>query len=626
MPLIARVGRKAIGARLLIAAIYVVLLAGAITMVYPFLMMISGSFKSDVDKNTFDVVPEFLYDQSVLFRKHLECKYNNDITHYSRNNRVEAAAFDALEPPPEVVGQRVADWREFEQGYAPGPAAYWLGYLRHQGSGLLLRKHREFRSALKELCRGDIHELNRRFETENETWLQLSPFVEQVIERRYQLSGHPLEKYFYFDFKPRQPAWFRVHPSLDGAFAQIYLKASYGPNIADYNREHGTRFGSYREVFLSRTPPPEGTLARKDWERFVRSELNLQFIRVRESARPQFGAFLEERYFGDLAALNRRYHAAYASFAEVEFPADLVHAGDRLVDWSKFIETVPLEELYLAGPEFGFRDFLQTKYGGDLAALNAAHHAAYPSFDAVPMPTAEVDWADFLEHESEIRREFLSGNYKQVIEFILLHGRSLVNTVIYCALAVLTALTVNPLAAYALSRFKPPSTYKVLLFCMATMAFPPAVTMIPNFLLLKELGLLNTFAALILPGMASGFSIFLLKGFFDSIPRELYEAARLDGAGEWTMFWEMTMSISKPILAVIALQAFTMAYGNFMFAFIVCPSPKMWTLMVFLSQLQLSTHQAVTFAALLVAAIPTFLVFVLCQNVIIRGIVVPVEK
>jgi ABC-type glycerol-3-phosphate transport system permease component len=213
-----------------------------------------------------------------------------------------------------------------------------------------------------------------------------------------------------------------------------------------------------------------------------------------------------------------------------------------------------------------------------------------------------------------------------VADYILLHGRSLWNTLVYCALAITLALTVNPLAAYALSRYKLPSTYKILLFCMATMAFPAAVTMIPNFLLLKQLGLLNTYAALVLPGMANGFSIFLLKGFFDSLPRELYECAQIDGAGEWTMFWTFTMALSKPILAVLALGAFTVAYGNFMLAFILCPDEKMWTLMVFLYQLQIDGHTALTFAALLMAAIPTFLVFVFCQNIIIRGIVVPVEK
>ena len=126
--------------------------------------------------------------------------------------------------------------------------------------------------------------------------------------------------------------------------------------------------------------------------------------------------------------------------------------------------------------------------------------------------------------------------------------------------------------------------------------------------------------------MANGFFIFLLKGFFDSLPRELYESAELDGAGEWTKFWAITMSLSKPILAVIALGAFQGAYSAFMVALILIPDQDMWTLMVWIFQLQSQSHQAVVYASLVITAIPTFLIFVFCQGVIMRGIVVPVEK
>ena len=190
----------------------------------------------------------------------------------------------------------------------------------------------------------------------------------------------------------------------------------------------------------------------------------------------------------------------------------------------------------------------------------------------------------------------------------------------------LLALVVNPLAAYAMSRYRMPSSYKILLFLMLTMAFPPMVTQIPVFLMLRELGLLNTFAALLLPGLANGYLIFLLKGFFDSQPRDLYECAQLDGAGEWTMFWQITMSLAKPILSVVALNAFVAAYTNFMFALLICQDEKMWTIMVWLYQLQQRSGPSVVYASLIVAAIPTFLVFMLCQSMILRGIVVPVEK
>ena len=161
---------------------------------------------------------------------------------------------------------------------------------------------------------------------------------------------------------------------------------------------------------------------------------------------------------------------------------------------------------------------------------------------------------------------------------------------------------------------------------MLTMAFPAMVTQIPVFLMLRNFGMLNTFWALILPRLANGYAIFILKGFFDSQPREIYESAALDGAGEWTIFWQITMNLSKPVLAYIGLISFTGAYANFMFALLICQDERMWTLMPTLYQLQLRGSPGIIFASLLIAAIPTFLVFLFAQNVIMRGIVVPVEK
>jgi multiple sugar transport system permease protein len=213
-----------------------------------------------------------------------------------------------------------------------------------------------------------------------------------------------------------------------------------------------------------------------------------------------------------------------------------------------------------------------------------------------------------------------------VAAYIAVHGRALWVTLILVVATVVLTLTVNPLAAYALSRFNLPSTYKILLFCLATMAFPAEVTAIPNFLLMKNLHLLNSLWALILPGMAAGFSIFLLKGFFDGLAPELFEAAEIDGASEFQMFTKICLPMSTPVLAVIGLGAFTGAYGSFMWAFVVCPDKNWWTLMVWLTQMQAWAPQSMIFAALVLAAIPTLLVFILAQNVIMRGIIIPTEK
>jgi multiple sugar transport system permease protein len=269
-----------------------------------------------------------------------------------------------------------------------------------------------------------------------------------------------------------------------------------------------------------------------------------------------------------------------------------------------------------------FRDAMLAEHSLD--ERNAAWGTHYTNSLEISPP--QRDLHRLAGTQKAIRDEFTTRNYKTVIDYMILHGRGIFNTGVYCLLAVLTALIVNPMAAYALSRYRLPNTYKLLLFMLLTMAFPPMVTQIPVFLMLRDFDLLNTFAALILPGMAHGYSIFLLKGFFDSLPSELYESAQMDGAGEWTMFWTITMSLSKPILAVIALSAFTAAYSNFMFALLICQSEKMWTLMVWLFQLQQRSGQGVMYASLIIAAIPTFIIFVFCQNIIMRGIVVPVEK
>ena len=211
---------------------------------------------------------------------------------------------------------------------------------------------------------------------------------------------------------------------------------------------------------------------------------------------------------------------------------------------------------------------------------------------------------------------------------LFLRGQAWWNTIVLVVLTILATLTVNPLAAYALSRFRLRYTESILLFLLATMAFPAAVTAIPGFLLIRELGLLNTFAALVLPTVANGLSIFILKGFFDALPRELYEAATIDGAGEWQIFRHITLPMTTPILAVNALNAFVAAYNSWEWALLVCQRQSHWTLSVWLYQMsrQFGGTPWVVMAGFVMVSIPTAIVFLLCQRVILRGIVLPSMK
>ena len=243
------------------------------------------------------------------------------------------------------------------------------------------------------------------------------------------------------------------------------------------------------------------------------------------------------------------------------------------------------------------------------------------------MPIEALERDTLSKRESEVRSEMSGRNFRYVFNFMALHGRALWNTVLFALLTIGAQLIINPLAAYALSRYPIKAAAKILLFLLATMAFPAEVAMIPQFLLIKGLGLLNTFAALVLPTAASGYMIFLLKGFFDSLPQELFEAGQIDGARETTLMMRIAMPLSKPVLGYMALIAFMSAYGSFLYAFLIAQDQKMWTLMVYIYQLQAGgAPRSTIMAALTLAALPTLIIFLLCQRVIMRGIVLPGER
>ena len=590
MPIILKTERRHISTWVLYAVLYLILTAGAATMVYPFLQMVSGSVKSRVDGQDLDIIPRFLHDDAMLYRKYEESKYSEDLQAYARTTGDEVRNFRAVMPPTDYKEALVSDWREFVTGAAMPVGWFLTGFGPTLEGRIIQKNERAFRNYVRDLCNDDVATFRARFEEPIENWFFLKFKPERLTDRKYQVNDTELMRTFYA-FKEKLPLEDRIYVSNDDAFER-YRQLSGGTQ-----------------------------------EQFIREVVHPQFVVVDDSARPGWEEFLRTRH-GNIDTLNKLYGSEHANFASVPFPADRLQASPQLTDFLLFLpdrEALPLFALSLDTPELRWREFLKAKHD-TVSVAGEAHGRSYASFDVIPMPQRELDAAVCSANAGPIRRRFAAANFKMVFEYVLLYGHGIRNTVIYCLLSIALALLVNPLAAYALSRYELRSQYKILLFLIATMAFPGVVTMIPNFLLLRDLGLLNTFAALLLPAMANGYAIFLMKGFFDSLPKELFEAADIDGANEWHKFWIITMNLSKPVLAVIALGAFNGAYSNFMFAFILCQDRNMWTLMVWLYQLQQFSSQGVVFASLIVAAIPTLLVFVLCQNVIIKGIVVPTEK
>jgi ABC-type glycerol-3-phosphate transport system permease component len=622
MPLIPLIGRKQPKMRLLIGLLYTTLSLGAVTMVYPFVVMMATSVTSPVDRDEFRPVPAYLRSDLWLFRKYVEAKYNEDIPRFNAALSNDLATFKDLRPPGDVQSagarRRVEEWLQFRSRL---PESHWMLGGFSNLSRITPEMITRYRGWLQRRY-GSLQAVNAAYRRTNETWEDVWPAPQKWDDRTYQPT--PSQEYREFlEFKLGQPGRFQIPVSGDGLF-QDWLRLKYGATPEKLNAQWGTHFASRFEVRLSgRAPTHPGR--RVDWLKFVREELPAQFVAVDRSGEPLYRRFLKQKY-PDRAVLRARYggEVPYPSMPRPESGGPPL-SGVPAADWMEFVQSAPPALLSVRTPDVVYRQELQRQYG-TIAALNAAYGMGYHSWGEPSPPYLEADWVEMQRDRGAIRREFLVRNYREVLNYIALHGPAVWNTFVLCAGLLVVTLIVNPLCAYALSRYNLPSTYKILLFLLATMAFPAEVSAIPNFLLLKQLHLLNTYWALILPAMANGYAIFLLKGFFDSLPKELYEAGTIDGASEARMFATITLPLSKPVLAVIALGTFTTAYGSFLWAFLVCQDPSKWTLMVWLSQMQSWAPMPVIFAALVLAALPTLLVFVFCQNIIMRGIIVPTEK
>ena len=687
MSIISTIGRKSLKVRCLIWSIYLVLTLGALTMIYPFWLMISGTGKSSTDISELKLIPSYLVDDAAYYRKTVASLFNEAVVQaqslYNRPihdfrklelpiyckscvelNSIKEALADGKLPDNKIAEARERVKALTPKGDCKGCAKYLAATANicKEWEDFLLRKDfpfyyymlghshasvsnntrpenfRRYKDTLFEEFDGNLSAMNDAKGTEFATWNSLVVNESPYIPRR--TIPNPTTKYNdeWYMYKSTVAKHHRIYADVSGYFKGSFIYPQYTKDIANYNKAHKTNYKSYEDVRLSRRFPVNGTKQEKaDWEFYVREILNLFWVRVDASLDGAYRDYLKTKYT-TIAALNKVYRTNYKSFAELKLPTEIPapYHGAQISDYGEYLKgwvdpktkklfKAPAKNIYICSVEFLFRDFLKEKYK-TVAAMNKALGTDYKSFETVGAPQWEYHYGKIMADQSRQRWEFVTRNFKTVFAYIALQGRGVFNTVVYCILAVLCALTFNPLAAYALSRFQLPSTYKILLFLMLTMAFPQMVTQIPNFLMMRELGLLNTFGALVLPGLANGYSIFLLKGFFDSLPKELYESAMLDGASETRIFLQITMSLSKPILAVIALNAFTHAYSNFMMALLICQDQNMWTLMPWLYQLQQSSCQAVIYSSLIIASIPTFLIFMLCQNVIMRGIVVPVEK
>ncbi|SDL32627.1 multiple sugar transport system permease protein [Lentzea albidocapillata subsp. violacea] len=199
-------------------------------------------------------------------------------------------------------------------------------------------------------------------------------------------------------------------------------------------------------------------------------------------------------------------------------------------------------------------------------------------------------------------------------------GRFFLNTFVVAIGAWAVQMAVIVPAAYALSKLRPIFGNVVMGLMLATLMLPSTAILVPVYLTLTDLDLLNNPAGIWLPAAANALNVYLLKRFFDQIPEELLEAARIDGAGTWTTLVRIVLPISRPILAVVSIFAVVAAWKDFIWPLLVFPDPAKQTLSVALQRFAPDTPINLLLAGLVLASLPMVALFLAFQRHILAGL------
>lgn len=683
MALLPTMGRKNPRVFLGISLIYALLILGGITMIYPFMITVTGAVSNDLDYYRLNWYPTYWFDQKERYLKYLAERYLGRFDFFKSAYRIPTSwgGFRDLPVNDESmkkyfpiygIENNPLEWKNARKITADYDEFLRTDYNSRRCAENTIPLFSRWQAvSYQEFLRGRY--LSRGAELKKIQVKNLSKAeqdkiaLDKIIDERgdYYGSFEDVSLGMYLNYAYHLPKWMAT-PNLRHFDFVDWVRTLPGErkmpvtrqylwfrflekkdlNTEKFNalpgiKEAGMTVESIAEVKfpVSEKSPAALLKLRKE---FIEEEWPVRLRRIEVTAERQrdFEKALQEQY-PSISVLNEIAGANYGNWNEIKltdtipsdddsthvFQLQFAKLNAQTSAWRNFVGGESKLKFDILCPETAWQDFLKRKYG-TIEALNADHGSQATSFESVELPVLLSDYVYYVDNRNYFFREFNLYNFTRVIEFLAIRGNAFWNTLILVVFTIAATLIVNPLAAYALSRFRLRRTNQILIFLLATMAFPPEVAMIPSFLLLRDLHLLNTFGALILPTLANGFSIFLLKGFFDSLPKELYEAAAIDGANEVTLFFNITMALCKPILAVIALNAFIASYSGFMWAFLVCQDSSMWTLMVWLFNYQnrMSEYPYMVMASLVLASIPTLIVFMFCQKIILRGIVVPSMK
>jgi multiple sugar transport system permease protein len=203
------------------------------------------------------------------------------------------------------------------------------------------------------------------------------------------------------------------------------------------------------------------------------------------------------------------------------------------------------------------------------------------------------------------------------------------NSMLVAGAVVLGQILISAMAAYSLSKLKPVMHQAVLLLFLSTVMIPFETIAIPLYLFMRDfsipglfkLNLVNTYWALILPGLANAFNIFIFKSFFDKLPNDFIEAARVDGYPELRIFFQIVIPISKPIMMVLAILNFVTIWNSFFWPLIVINEPRIYTLMLGIYKIiEEGQPWNVVMAAVAISMVPTLALFAIFQKQVMRGV------
>lgn len=234
-----------------------------------------------------------------------------------------------------------------------------------------------------------------------------------------------------------------------------------------------------------------------------------------------------------------------------------------------------------------------------------------------------------------IPKVFTLDHYKEVFTTMPFQ-KYLKNSLILATGGVLTNLFFGSLAGYAFGQLKFKGKKPIFLVFLASMMIPGIVTMIPTFIVLRSfpmvggnnimgqggLGLINSYWAILLPGAAGAFSIFFMKQFFEQLPKELGESARIDGAGDFKIFWNVYLPLAKPSLTTLGIMTFQAGWNAFMWPMIVLNSDEMKTVQVGLAAFQYNynTNYGPLMAGTIISTLPVLVIFIFAQRNYVQGL------